>query len=398
MKNRILAMFMAAAVVGTTVLPGMTVDAAKQGKTTGTTYYVSTVDGNDNNDGMSEGKAFYSLDKINELTLKPGDKVLLERGSVFQNGFLHLKGDGSEEAPIVVDSYGKGNLPIIETNGQGIWYQNYRAPLGNAKHKYQGYVSSSVLLYDVEYVEIKNLEITNKAPKIETAYNAEDVMNRTGVAAVAQNEGTLNHIYLDNLYVHDVIGNVYDKHMNNGGIYFTAFQPMDASTGIAKYDDVNNIRHDYAVINRIFLEHTRELGDTLTAIAEDKSHVITGEQKCVYFAEQAQEVLKVLVRRAEAMQVPYKIYGRDFQAENIRYTCSGMLFDVVIGDNIYPDLQIPLLGEHQAKNCALALALCVDVMADLCRESNAPDIFSDTMCNQIRRQLSAIHKVFIIGS
>ena len=130
-----------------------------------------------------------------------------------------MKGDGSEEAPIVVDSYGKGNLPIIETNGQGIWYQNYRAPLGNAKHKYQGYVSSSVLLYDVEYVEIKNLEITNKAPKIETAYNAEDVMNRTGVAAVAQNEGTLNHIYLDNLYVHDVIGNVYDKHMNNGGIY-----------------------------------------------------------------------------------------------------------------------------------------------------------------------------------
>ena len=170
----------------------------------------------------------------------------------------------------------------------------------------------------------------------------------------------------------------------------TDFNVFECGKG-AKYDDVNNIRHDYAVMNRIFLEHTRELGDTLTAIAEDKSHVITGEQKCVYFAEQEQEVLNVLVRRAEAMQVPYKIYGRDFQAENIRYTCSGMLFDVVIGQTVYPDLQIPLLGEHQAKNCALALALCVDVMADLCRESNAPDIFSDTMCHQIRRQLSAIH-------
>lgn len=170
----------------------------------------------------------------------------------------------------------------------------------------------------------------------------------------------------------------------------TDFNVFECGKG-AKYDDVNNIRHDYAVINRIFLEHTRELGDTLTAIAEDKSHVITGEQKCVYFAEQEQEVLNVLVRRAEAMQVPYKIYGRDFQAENIRYTCSGMLFDVVIGQTVYPDLQIPLLGEHQAKNCTLALALCVDVMADLCRESNAPDIFSDTMCHQIRRQLSAIH-------
>lgn len=164
----------------------------------------------------------------------------------------------------------------------------------------------------------------------------------------------------------------------------TAFNVFECGKG-AKYDDVNNIRHDYAVINRIFLEHTRELGDTLAAIAEDKSHVITGEQKCVYFAEQEPEVLEVLVRRAEAMQVPYKIYGRDFQAENIHYTCSGMLFDVVIGNNIYPDLQIPLLGEHQAKNCALALAVCMDVMADLCRKSKT---FS---MPAVRNNLSLLH-------
>ena len=67
---------------------------------------------------------------------------------------------------------------------------------------------------------------------------------------------------------------------------------------------MNNIRHDYAVMNRIFLEHTRELGDTLAAIAEDKSHVITGEQKCVYFAEQEPEVLEVLQRRAETLHIP----------------------------------------------------------------------------------------------
>lgn len=164
----------------------------------------------------------------------------------------------------------------------------------------------------------------------------------------------------------------------------TDFNVFECGKG-AEYDDVNNIRHDYAVINRIFLEHTRELGDTLTAIAEDKSHVITGEQKCVYFAEQKYEVLEVLIRRAEAMQVPYKIYGRDFQAENIRYTCSGMQFDVVIGDTIYPDLQIPLLGEHQAKNCALALAVCMDVMADLCRESTT---FS---MPAVRENLSLLH-------
>ena len=164
----------------------------------------------------------------------------------------------------------------------------------------------------------------------------------------------------------------------------TDFNVFECGKG-AKYDDVNNVRHDYAVINRIFLEHTRELGDTLAAIAEDKSHVITGEQKCVYFAEQEPEVLEALVRRAENLQVPYKFYGRDFRAENIRYTCSGMQFDVVIGGTVYPDLQIPLLGEHQAKNCALALAFCVDVMADLCRKSTT---FS---MPTVRENLSLLH-------
>lgn len=78
--------------------------------------------------------------------------------------------------------------------------------------------------------------------------------------------------------------------MGSGGpalTYFsekhTAFNVFECGKG-AKYDDVNNIRHDYAVINRIFLEHTRELGDTLAAIAEDKSTSSPESRKCVYFA------------------------------------------------------------------------------------------------------------------
>ncbi len=164
----------------------------------------------------------------------------------------------------------------------------------------------------------------------------------------------------------------------------TDFNVLECGKG-AKYDDVNNVRHDYAVINRIFLEHTRELGETLTAIAEDKSHVITGEQKCVYLAEQEPEVLEILLCRARDLQVPCKIYGRDFLTKNIRYTSSGMQFDVVIGDDIYPDLRIPLLGEHQAKNCALALAVCVDVLSDLGRESEAFPL------SAVRENLSLLH-------
>lgn len=240
-KRKVLTIMTSMAVLCSAIMPSVGTWAAEGSqRSTATTYYVSTLNGKDSNDGLSEDAAFYSLQKINDLELKPGDQILLECGSVFTNGYLHLyEQSGSQEAPIVIDHYGEGNDPVIDTNGQGVWYQNYGVALDSSSHKMNGYVSSSILLYDSEYVEINHLEIVNKAPKIETAYNALDVMNRTGVAAVAQNKGTVDHIYLNDLYVHDVIGNVYDKHMNNGGIYFTVFKPRnEAATGVSRYDGV----------------------------------------------------------------------------------------------------------------------------------------------------------------
>ena len=52
-------------------------------------------------------------------------------------------------------------------------------------------------------------------------------MNLTGVAVMVRKRGTLHDITLTGLYGHDVKGNVYDKHMNNGGIYCTALTPSD---------------------------------------------------------------------------------------------------------------------------------------------------------------------------
>ena len=144
----------------------------------------------------------------------------------------------------------------------------------------------------------------------------------------------------------------------------TDFNVFECGKG-AQYDDVNNIKHDYAVINSIFLEHTRELGETLEDIAADKAHVITGEQKCVYVAEQKPGAMEVIGRRAKKFRVPLKIYGRDFWAENITYSNQGMKFDVVIGDIKYTNIIVPLLGEHQAENCALAMALCKDVLGEV---------------------------------
>ena len=240
MKKKVLSLLLSLTML-TSALPAAVPAFAAESKETavGTTYYVSTLNGNDNNSGTAQDQAFYSLQKINEITLQPGDKVLLESGSIFTNGYLHIKGSGTAEAPIVIDKYGEGNDPVIATNGQGVWYQDYGKSLDSSSHRYKGYVSSSILLYDVEYVEVSNLELTNDDVFYNVNYSDVDKLNRTGVAVVAQNKGTIDHVYLKNLNVHDVDGNVYDKHMNNGGIYFTVFQPKDeAATGISRYNDV----------------------------------------------------------------------------------------------------------------------------------------------------------------
>ena len=88
-----------------------------QAETQGTTYYVSSKNGDDANSGTSKEEAYQTLSQINKLTLEPGDQVLLEKGSVFEDQWLHVQGSGSEEAPIIISTYGEGERPVINTNG-----------------------------------------------------------------------------------------------------------------------------------------------------------------------------------------------------------------------------------------------------------------------------------------
>ena len=53
-------------------------------------YYVSALRGDDNNDGLSEETPFRSLRKAAGQKREPGDMILLERGSVFQEEYLHI--------------------------------------------------------------------------------------------------------------------------------------------------------------------------------------------------------------------------------------------------------------------------------------------------------------------
>lgn len=201
-------------------------------------YYVSAINGNDKNIGTKDAP-FQTLASIRKLCLKPGNQVLLERDSVFQGQYLHLSTQGTESEPIVIGAYGEGELPVIHGEGQGIWYQDYGTELDSPVHTKEGYVSSTILLYDAAYITIRDLAVTNQGKMMGEQYSAPRKMNRTGVAVVAKNGGTLRQIHLENLEIYNVNGNVYDKHMNNGGIYFTCLKPDDEKkTGVARYEGV----------------------------------------------------------------------------------------------------------------------------------------------------------------
>ncbi len=247
MRKRMFALLCALLTVGTGLdfFPALQTEAAEV--SANKVYYISSLNGDNGKSGTSEEEAWETLDQLKKIELHPGDQVLLEKGSEF-NGYIHLKNvHGTADAPIKIGSYGTGERrPAIHANGQGIWYQSYGGTVDNKNHRSNGYVSSAVLLYDVDFVEVSGLELTNQSDDFEffkgatvSASEIDSRMDRTGVAGIAKDGGTMEHIYLDDLYIHNVDGNIEDKHMNNGGIQMNVLPPAEeASTGIARYHDV----------------------------------------------------------------------------------------------------------------------------------------------------------------
>jgi len=155
------------------------------------TYYVDSVDGSDANSGLTPDGAWESLSQVNFLTYQPGDSILFKRDGIWV-GQLAPKGSGAENQPVIVDTYGDGNRPILDGGGVG-------RPV--------------IYLYNQEYWEIRNLEITNPA---------DTEADRTGVKVAASNYGVVDHIYLQNLYIHHISGIIEHttEAKRTGGINF----------------------------------------------------------------------------------------------------------------------------------------------------------------------------------
>ena len=97
--------------------------SSKKSPSDSAVYYVDSVSGNDNNNGISPNTAWKSLDKVNSLVFKPGDSILFKANCSW-TGKLEPKGSGNNSKQIIVSMYGyetiarySRNKPHIEGNG-----------------------------------------------------------------------------------------------------------------------------------------------------------------------------------------------------------------------------------------------------------------------------------------
>lgn len=81
----------------------------------GTSYYVSSSTGNDQNDGLSQKNPWQTFVNFDSLNLQPGDSVLLKAGDRWIEE-LHLSGTGKSDTLIVLSKYGTGYKPRITRN------------------------------------------------------------------------------------------------------------------------------------------------------------------------------------------------------------------------------------------------------------------------------------------
>jgi dihydrofolate synthase/folylpolyglutamate synthase len=122
-----------------------------------------------------------------------------------------------------------------------------------------------------------------------------------------------------------------------------------------RIDTTNVIQPEVAVITPVSYDHTLVLGDTLTAIAEEKAGIIKAHTPVVS-APQPEEAMNVIRHVAEHLAAPLTVVGEDWSYRLEQADLDGQRFTVYGPGVTLSGLFIPLLGEHQLVNATVAIA------------------------------------------
>jgi dihydrofolate synthase / folylpolyglutamate synthase len=122
-----------------------------------------------------------------------------------------------------------------------------------------------------------------------------------------------------------------------------------------EWDSTNVADGQVAVFTPISLDHTNRLGSTIAEIARTKSGIIK-PVSAVVSAAQVPEALVELQRGAELTESTLAVQGSEFDVVSTSVAVGGQLITVRGLAGTYSDHFLPLYGDHQAQNAAVAIA------------------------------------------
>ena len=139
-------------------------------------------------------------------------------------------------------------------------------------------------------------------------------------------------------------------------------------TGLGgRLDSTNVIAPEVCAITSISYDHMAQLGNTLEKIAEQKAGIFKSGVPAIS-APQPESVKRVLRRAAAAAKCDLRIIGDDvefsYRFESSRATGPHIRVCMATPTSRFDHLPVPLLGEHQAHNCGVALGV-VDALRRL---------------------------------
>lgn len=141
--------------------------------------------------------------------------------------------------------------------------------------------------------------------------------------------------------------------------WYFAQQGVDAAVievGIGgDTDSTNVITPVVSAITSVGLDHQKLLGNTLTSVATHKAGIIK-PQVPVVTGHLPQAAETVIAAKVAATASPWLALDRDFFAENGRLVGWGQSFTYRDDAGRLPELELPLVGQYQLGNAAVAIA------------------------------------------
>ncbi|KMP11883.1 hypothetical protein UZ36_02905 [Candidatus Nitromaritima sp. SCGC AAA799-C22] len=124
-----------------------------------------------------------------------------------------------------------------------------------------------------------------------------------------------------------------------------------------RLDATNLCVGDISILTSISMDHASFLGAHIEQIAFEKASIIKAGG--TVFAQNGEDqVLEVIQNMARERSAKIHILGQDFRVERTGQETSSQSITFIEDECRLERLQIPLLGEYQADNAALAVAAC----------------------------------------